>query len=151
MFSENSPLTHRYISFDVVSLFTKVPIDLFLEIVSTHFTEEIFKVPIGAFINLMKFCLTNKFFVFGDRYFKQILIFKFQLVPSILTPKSFWARSVDDIFVLIPNDLDHNDFLISLNMLSGSIEFTVEIEPEQKLPFLDILVNGLNSISEAHK
>ena len=61
MLSENSPLDHRLISFDVLSLFTKVPTDHFLEFFSTHFTEEIFQVPIGAFISLMKFCLTNFF------------------------------------------------------------------------------------------
>ena len=65
VFSENSPLNHRLISFDVVSLFTKVLIDHFLEFFSAHFTEEIFQVPIGALINLLKFCLTNISFLFS--------------------------------------------------------------------------------------
>ena len=34
----------------------------------------------------------------------------------------------DDIFVLFPNVNDHNDILISLNMISDSIKFRVEVE-----------------------
>ena len=65
MLSEKNPLDHRLISFDVVSLFTKVLMDRFLDLFSTHFTKEIFRVSIVAFINLMKFCLTNIFFLFS--------------------------------------------------------------------------------------
>ena len=92
--------------------------------------------------------------VFGDRHFKPIfgasignnlslvvsclcmVIFESQLVPNIPTPMKLWARYVDDIFVLFPNYHDHDDYLISLNMLFDSIQFTVECE--QKFPFLDI-------------
>ena len=69
-----------------------------------------------------------------------ILFLVSQLVPNIPTPIKFWARFVDDIFVLFPSNHDHNDFLISLNILSDSIKFTDEVESERKLPFLDILV-----------
>ena len=104
MLSVNSPLDHRLISFDVASLFTKVPIDHFLEFFAYHFTEPIFQIPVAALINLKKFCLTNNFFVFGDRFYKQIFgasmgnnlspvvsclymeFFESQLVPSIPIP-----------------------------------------------------------------
>ena len=116
-----------------------------------------------ALINLMKFCLTNNFFVFGDRYYKQIFgasmgnnlspvvsclymeFFESQLVPYIPIPIRLWARYVDDIFVLFPSDHDPNDFLASLNLIYNSIKFTVEEESEQKLPFLDILVHRTES------
>ena len=71
MLSQNSPLDHRLInSFDVAAY--KVPIDHFLELFSNHFTEAIFQVPTVTFKNLMKFCLTNKLFIFGEWFFKQI-------------------------------------------------------------------------------
>ena len=70
MLSQDSFLSHRLISFDVESHFTRVPRSL-SRMFSTHFTEEIFQLPIGTFINLMKVCMTNIFcFAFGDRYFK---------------------------------------------------------------------------------
>ena len=46
----------------------------------------------------------------------------------------------NDTFVLFPVDHEHDDYLISLNMISDSINFTVEVKYKQKLTFLDILV-----------
>ena len=48
-----------------------------------------------------------------------------------------WARYVDDIFVLFPNDHNHNEYLV-LHTLSDFNKFSSEFE--QKLPFLDVLV-----------
>ena len=110
--------------------------DQFLEFFSTHFAEEIFQVNIGAFINLKKFCLTNIFFVFVDQYFKQIFdasmenklrpvvsrlwkeFLKSLLVLNIPTLMKLYARYVDDIFWLFPNDHNPDNYLISLYMLS---------------------------------
>ena len=68
-------------------------------------------------------------------------VFEPKLVSNIPTPIELWALYVNDIFVKFPNDHDHDDFLISLNMLYGSIKFTVEVEYMQNLPFLDIIVH----------
>ena len=117
-------------------------------------TEAIFQVPIVAFINQMKFCLTNIFF-FADWYFNKLFVsgsllhvHGVLLIPSIPTPIKLWGRYVDEKFVLFPNDHDHIDFLVSLNLHSDSIILTVEEECEQKLPVLDILVHCTESIFE---
>ena len=47
--------------------------------------------------------------------------------------------------MLFPNDHDHDHYLISLDLLSDSVNFTVEVECEKKLPVLDILVRGIES------
>ena len=72
--------------------------------------------------------------------------FLFQLVPNIPTLIKLWASYVDDMFVFFsPNYHDLNDYLISLNMLSDSIKFTIQLECEQNIPFLDILVRRTES------
>ena len=71
--------------------------------------------------------------------------FETQLIPNLPTPINLWVRYIDDIFLLFPNDHDYDDYLRSLNMISDSIKFIVEVESEQKLPFLDILVRRTES------
>ena len=59
-------------------------------------------------------------------------------VVKKLKPK-LWIRYVDDTFVIIKRD----DFQKALNLMNHTfdgIQFTVEVENERKLPFLDILI-----------
>ncbi|KAK5639002.1 hypothetical protein RI129_011494 [Pyrocoelia pectoralis] len=57
-----------------------------------------------------------------------------------LKPKC-WYRYVDDTFVIWQHGLDNlNDFLQHLNNIHPNITFTMEIEKQNQLPFLDILV-----------
>ena len=54
---------------------------------------------------------------------------------------SIWMRYVDDTFILWPhgaNDLDA--FLNHLNSQHPAIQFMMEKESEEKIPFLDVLV-----------
>ena len=51
-----------------------------------------------------------------------------------------WFRYVDEIFALLPNDLNVEYFLDSVNNLNVSIKFTHEIEINGTLPFLDVMV-----------
>ncbi|KAK9890114.1 hypothetical protein WA026_008924 [Henosepilachna vigintioctopunctata] len=52
-----------------------------------------------------------------------------------------WFRYVDDTFVVWSAGMDKlNDFLRHLNSQHPSIQFTMETEKDQQLPFLDVLV-----------
>ena len=54
-------------------------------------------------------------------------------------PLKFWKRYVDDTCVALPAARLH-EFLDHLNGVEPSIQFTVEVESEGKLPFLDVLL-----------
>jgi hypothetical protein len=61
-----------------------------------------------------------------------------ELAP--LKPK-LWKRYVDDTFVVWPHGRESLDqFLNHLNSLHSSIKFTMEIEENNQIPFLDVLV-----------
>lgn len=63
------------------------------------------------------------------------------LNKSVNKPK-LWLRYVDDTFVIWPHGKVNLDtFLEVLNNEEETIKFTVEIEKDKKLPFLDVLVN----------
>uniref|UniRef100_A0A6P7FX31 Uncharacterized protein LOC114331948 n=1 Tax=Diabrotica virgifera virgifera TaxID=50390 RepID=A0A6P7FX31_DIAVI len=62
------------------------------------------------------------------------------LSSSNLKP-TCWLRYVDDTFVIWPHGKDTLDlFLSHLNGIHPSIQFTMEVESEESLPFLDVLI-----------
>jgi len=61
---------------------------------------------------------------------------------SFPNPPRFWRRFVDDTFVIINND-KIDDFFEHINQVEDSINFTMEREVENCLPFLDVLVTKL--------
>ena len=57
---------------------------------------------------------------------------------STYKPKC-WYRYVDDTFVIWPHGMDRlKEFLDWLNGIHTNIDFTMEIEKDGHLPFLDI-------------
>ncbi|XP_054260153.1 uncharacterized protein LOC128984810 [Macrosteles quadrilineatus] len=69
------------------------------------------------------------------------------LASARLKPRIWW-RYVDDTFVVFPHGDDKlNEFLEHLNRVSSSIKLTMEVESQNKLPFLDVCVEKhLNSL-----
>ena len=51
-----------------------------------------------------------------------------------------WLRYVDDTFILWPHQEDVQILLDHMNSIQPSIQFTMEKEQDNKLPFLDVLV-----------
>ena len=51
----------------------------------------------------------------------------------------FWKRYVDDTITAVPKE-KVSELLDHLNSIEDSINFTVEIEKNSKIPFLDILL-----------
>ncbi len=60
-------------------------------------------------------------------------------LTSFPTPPPFWKRYVDDTCTAIPPNLLES-FHTHLNSIEPSIDFTHELEEQQKLPFLDLLI-----------
>ena len=66
--------------------------------------------------------------------------FEKHLLPSIVDFVINWFRYVDDVFAIIPNNVNIDAFHNFLNNLSHSIKFTTEKEANNCLPFLDVQV-----------
>ena len=139
------------VSFDVKSLFTKVPLEDTLEELGKifpHETKEMFK-----------YVLTSTYFLYDGRYYEQkdgvamgsplspvianFYMEKFEKIAldSARKTPTHWYRYVDDTFVIWPHGMEELEkFLDHLNTIHERIQFTMEVEKNGELPFLDILI-----------
>ena len=67
-------------------------------------------------------------------YFEQIALGSTSLKPSM------WLRYVDDAFILWPHQKDVQALLDHVNSIRTSIQFAMEKEQDNQLPFLEVLV-----------
>ena len=108
--------------------------------------------------------LKNTTFKFGDFYFKQIngvamgsplapalaevflrnLENKFINIPLNPLKILFYYRFVDDIFVILPEDIDENVVLNNFINFHKSLKFTLEKEKNGTLNFLDVSISKNN-------
>jgi hypothetical protein len=143
--------TDLLVSFDVISLFTRIPISEVFPLM-----EQILPSDLS---NLAIECLKSTYFYFNGNYYEQtegtpmgsplspvvanLYMEKFEtyaLSTFPLKPKVF-LRYVDDTFVIWQHGRDELiRFFNHLNSINNNIQFTMEIESKKKLPFLDVLV-----------
>jgi hypothetical protein len=150
------------VSFDVFSLFTKVPVEESLTLLSQHFKEEI--------LALYKHVLTSTYFCVDGQFYKQtdrvamgsplspvianfcMEYFEMKAIVKATHKPACWYRYVDDTFVIWPHGQEKlMDFLNHLNDIHNNIQFTMEIEEEGHLPFLDIDIYRKMDGSLGHK
>lgn len=153
-------ITEKMVSFDIVSLFTNIPVDLALSILNENWDRiaEKTDIPKDLFFKLLNFCLYEaNYFQYNGRYYKQIFgmpmgntlstiiadivtqrlldtaLGKLEYTPTILT------KYVDDIFAIIPSTAVRTTLGV-LNAFHPRIQFTVEEEKNGQLAYLDVLV-----------
>lgn len=147
------------VSFDVKSLFTRVPVNDLLGFLDDELKKHSLPLPAPTIIELIKLCILDSKFTFNNEFYSQIFgmamgnplspvlsniymeFFEKQFLPHILPPNAIWLRYVDDVFCVWPNGYNIDDFLDNLNSLVPSIKFTYESEQSMCLPFLDVLVH----------
>ena len=155
--SENVVMT----SYDVTSLFTNVPVKEAIKISADYLysVDNPCQPPItrSVFIELMELATIGVEFVFGDTLYKQIegVAMGSQLGPSlaniflgfheeklfaVVQPPLYYRRYVDDTFVLFASNKESALFHERLNSMHNSLKFTSEGETQNKLAFLDVLV-----------
>lgn len=156
----------KLISLDVVSLFPSVPVDLALEIIEEKWSivEQYTKIDKGLFFRILKFCIEdNRYFCCNGKVYTQLkglpmgspaspivadIVMERLLDTSIgklnIKPK-IMIKYVDDLFCIITED-GVNNLLDTFNEFNSNIKFTLEMESNSKLPFLDTLIirNGNN-------
>lgn len=148
-----------FVSFDVVSMFTNIPIELMLQILSEK--ANIFKhnhnIDFSLLKEILRFLLKEcAVFSWNGRTFKQVdslamgsplspILAKIlmnnilaKIIPNLVTPK-FIALYVDDsLWLLKKNEI--NKVLSGLNNYHHRIKFTHEIETNNSISFLDITI-----------
>ena len=150
-------------SFDVVSLFTRVPVHLAVSVARERLlSDDTFSdrthLSIDNIILLLKFCLDATYLCFRGKFYQQIfgtamgspvsvtianMVMEYVEEKALSTFPSrpiFWKRYVDDTFTVLPEDIVYR-FLEHLNQVEPSIRFTVEKEVDGQLPFLDLLIS----------
>lgn len=148
------------ISFDVESLFPSIPVPEALVALDQHFEKE--KVPPdkrSIYMKAARCCMDQNFFQFGNIHYKiehgtsmgnslsPVLAeafmaqFELKLKNENKLPK-FWARYVDDVFAIIQRS-NLKDFLILLNSRCNGIKFTHEEEVDNKIAFLDMMLQNI--------
>ena len=153
---------HKIIaSFDIKSLFTNIPIDECINLLSheLHNLNIDIPIPIDVFLKLLKLAVTNCYFSFNDRFYIQktglpmgsplspilanifLEFYERDKLSSVLDfDRNTWLRYVDDVFVILPNTTNIPQLIEQINSLHPSIQFTFEQEQNLSLPFLDIHV-----------
>ena len=147
---------------DVTALFTSVPVDGALTVVTDLLAKDDSwksRTYLNAtqIINLLEFCLTTTYCKFRGQLYQQdhgcamglpvspiianlyMENFEWEALKSAKQPPRVWMRYVDDTFVVIKKDFAQ-EFTDHINSLNPNIKFTNDPEVDGKLPFLDTLV-----------
>ncbi|XP_075157659.1 uncharacterized protein LOC142230926 [Haematobia irritans] len=150
----------KLVSFDVVSLFPSVPVDLALKIIESRWQEleGHTRLTKNIFMKILKFCIVeNRYFTYEDKTYKQKrglpmgssaspivadIVMEHLLdncMENLTTKPKILTKYVDDIFAVVREGAIH-EILTTLNGFHNSIKFTVEIEKNGRIPYLDTLV-----------
>ncbi|KAH9631271.1 hypothetical protein HF086_003707 [Spodoptera exigua] len=142
-------------SFDITSLYTNVPVDEAINIITTLLNGT--DLPTG-YIDGVSHCLTSGYFLWRGDFYQQVNgvamgsplapvvaniymeWFEGQALTSAPVRPRHWWRYVDDVFAVI-NRVHVEEFIAHLNSVHSSIQFTTEKEKDGMLPFLDVLVS----------
>ena len=148
------------ISYNVVALFTSIPVKSALEVVKKKLEQdtELHHRTTMSTQNLLEFCLCNTYFLFQGKYFEQtqgaamgspvspvlanlyMESIEDKALSSAVIPPRWWKRFVDDTFLILRKD-HKEESLHHINSVDPSIQFTTEEQKEDgSMPFSDILV-----------
>ena len=155
-------------SFDVCSLFTNVPLDETIEICLSklYSLPDPPALPRHVLKTLLEFATKKSHFVFDGHYYDQIdgvamgsplgpvlanifmCDFEQKWLANVDSRPSIWFRYVDDKFSLFDSEATAASFLHFLNTRHPNIKFTMELEENQEIPFLDVRIKrNLNNFT----
>ena len=154
------------ISFDVDNLYTNVPVNEAIEITLDMLFKRSNQLDIPftrlQFKQLLEMAVTNIPFRFLNKLYIQVDgvamgsplgpiladLFMSNLEQKLnrfsVNKPLIWIRYVDDIFCIFKKQQNIEDFLKRINKWHPNIKFTSEDERNEKLAFLDVLINRDN-------
>ena len=148
------------VSFDVVSLFTAIPVEKACERIRTKLETDVTltsrtKLTIDDIISLLRFTLSNSFFTHNNTIYKQVHhgcamgspvspvianLYMEEIEERVITntanPPKEWDRYVDDVFSILKKDAV-STFHDELNSIDSHISFTID----GQIAFLDTLIS----------
>ena len=150
------------ISFDVVSLFTAIPVQKTCQYIRTKLEQDDTltlrtNLTIDDIISVLDFTLSNNYFIYNDVTYKQIHgcamgspvspivanirmeVIENTAIETTLTKPKTWKCFVDDSFSIIKKTAI-TSFLNLLNNIDPNISFTIELEQDNKISFSDTLI-----------
>lgn len=158
------PQNYVLVSFDVVSLFTNIPYTFTVDIIETywHKIEQNTTIKKSNFLGLLSLICNHCYFSFNNKFYKQVFGTPMgspispilaQIVMDFLLEKiiaklpfqlPFLFKFVDDIITSVPAH-QINTSLEIFNSLNQNIQFTMEEENNNSVPFLDTLLIRSNN------
>lgn len=160
------PNNYVVVSFDVVSLYSNIPLDLVIEVIHNKWNSisNHTNIPEDEFVDLVKFVFDSNYFTYNNTFYSQIfgcpmgsnlspiiarLVMDYVLDKILSTLPfeiPFIKKYVDDIICSIPTDMV--DFTLRhFNGYNEHIQFTIETETNNSVPFLDTkLIRNDNNI-----
>ncbi|XP_062542205.1 uncharacterized protein LOC134210194 [Armigeres subalbatus] len=153
------PPDYILISLDVVSLFTCIPKELVLHDIIMHW-EEIQKhtnINLDLFLEMTEFCINCSYFQFKGQFYQQVfgtamgnplspviadLVMETLMdgvTRNITFPIPVVKKYVDDLILAIPNE-EIETVKNAFNHYHEKIQFTVEVERDGRIPYLDLLL-----------
>ncbi|BES95965.1 Hypothetical protein NTJ_08774 [Nesidiocoris tenuis] len=147
------------VSFDVVSLFTNVPLEVVVYLIQRHWVciEEHTDIPLDVFLDLVELTCMQGYFQFGDEFVRQLSgvamggVLSSDVAGVVMVDLLNWVipqlpfcprmvrRYVDDLFLILPVD-QVDETLSFFNNYHSKLQFTCERETANRLPFLDLLL-----------
>jgi hypothetical protein len=155
------------VSFDVVSLYSSIPYDVALRVCASYVGSEPdfeskSKMKISHFMDLLDFCLKNTYFIYDGEFYLQIKglpmgaaisVTVANLVMETLESEifmknpdlhvRFFKRYIDDILCALLKRLIEV-LLHALNSWHKDIQFTVEKQVDNMIPYLDTQISKLD-------
>ena len=165
---QNLSFNNCYIvSYDVESLFTNIPVHQTIDIIVDklfHNQTKFHEFDRNQFKHLLELAVLNSYFIFDEKLYLQhegvgmglplgptlanAFMSHFETIWLNNCPLSFkpklYQRYVDDCFAVFDNRNQAESFLKYLNSQHPNIKFTIEHEKDNKLSFLDILIEKSN-------
>ena len=156
------------VSFDVVSLFTDIPVDPAIKVATKRLRHDATLLqrtflPVEDIIDLLSFSLNTKYFVFEGCYYQHVFgtamgspvsavianlvmeDIEQRALASVPVSLSFLKRFVDDVISAVSRNEFEIDILPQhLNSIEPSMQFTVEREINGHLALLDWNVHAQN-------
>ena len=156
------PQGYSLVSFDIISLFTSIPQTLALVSVESAIKEDATlndrtSLNFESILKLCELCIRANFFQYDGKVYKQIsglpMGSPISVVVAELTLQMLekdilsydnstiliWKRYIDDCLAVIKTS-EIDNFLQYINSLNQKIQFTVELENDNCLSFLDIKI-----------
>lgn len=153
------PPNHVLVSLDVTSLFTNIPKELVVKILKKNWLQisAYTDIPKHVILDIVEFLFNSSYFSFNNVFYQQLdgsamgnpaspilanLVMN-ELITSTINKLPFdlpfIKLYVDDTLLSCPSN-KVNDLLLYFNNFHEKIRFTMEIESNKSIPFLDVMV-----------